>query len=83
MINEEHPDRPWVNYLPKEKETVLDRVNKQLSEHGIPEVDMELLGWRMNQLMRNIRKAQAKEAQPSYSGASTGETKPYDPVRDM
>lgn len=48
---------------------------------------MDLLAWRMNQLMRNIvaaRKAALAiaEIQPSSSGPGT-EKRPYDPVRDV
>jgi len=57
---------------------LLDRVNDVLVNEKIPAVDARVLMWRMNVVVRQAGREQAKFAQHGPR-----KKPPYDPVRDI
>ncbi|KAF2748986.1 hypothetical protein M011DRAFT_399317 [Sporormia fimetaria CBS 119925] len=57
QLSETHPLwTRWILIPANEKDIMLQRINGRLSAEGIAPVDMNILKWRMSQLLRDIQR---------------------------
>jgi hypothetical protein len=56
----EKPGSTWNGITDRKQSQVLDDVNLHLREMDAPEVNLNVLGWRMPKVMWEIRNAKAK-----------------------
>ncbi|KAF2274554.1 uncharacterized protein EI97DRAFT_502664 [Westerdykella ornata] len=80
---QEEPSTNWRRLPASKKQTVFRRVNAKLAAEGIPQVEEDVLIWRMSQAIRAARKAVNREAETAVLNSNTAAgTRPFDPVRD-
>ncbi|KAF2177536.1 hypothetical protein K469DRAFT_677134 [Zopfia rhizophila CBS 207.26] len=73
----------WISLPENEKQATLQRINEKLREEGIPQIQNEVLAWRMSPAMRRARAEQGpanQDAAPANQDAAPTQL-PYDPVK--
>ncbi|OCL07846.1 hypothetical protein AOQ84DRAFT_52089 [Glonium stellatum] len=77
--------RGWGDVRPNEKKEILERINNRLREDESPEVDLDIINWRMPKAIRSTSVAENEQIQGELSGSTDQPEKrrlPFDPIRD-
>ncbi|KAF2257247.1 hypothetical protein BU26DRAFT_537047 [Trematosphaeria pertusa] len=70
QLSEAHQDwTRWILIPANEKERMLARINGRLTAEGIPAVDMDILKWRVSQLLRDIQRRYANNIECLAEGS--------------
>ncbi|KAF2709114.1 hypothetical protein K504DRAFT_433976 [Pleomassaria siparia CBS 279.74] len=83
IINKANPNWTWPDVPFNDMEAVKQRVNAQLAIDNIPQVNSDVIWWRMILCMRDVRAHASAQASAEATVADTRQKRPFDPVRDV